>query len=60
MAILEALMLSIGLSEQEAVTLRELHSGHNNQLRLSHYPPVPKEMSKIDYLTRLGEHSDLR
>jgi isopenicillin N synthase-like dioxygenase len=54
-AILEALMMSIGLSEEEAQTLRALHTGHDNQLRWAHYPPVKGDTSEV---SRLGAHTD--
>ena len=60
MAILEALIMSLDLNEQESTAIKKLHAGHNNQLRLLHYPPIPNEMLKQDGLTRLGEHADWR
>ena len=60
MAILDALIMSLDLDDQEAANIRRLHSGHNNQLRLLHYPPIPREMLGRTDLTRLGEHTDRR
>ena len=60
MAILDALIMSLGLNVQEAAEIRKLHSGHNNQLRLLHYPPLSGEMLNRTDLTRLGEHTDWR
>ena len=37
--ILRALALGIGLEDEDH--LLKLHSGHYNQLRLLHYPPIP-------------------
>ena len=60
MQILDALICSLGLTEEEAEYIRNLHSGQNNQLRLLHYPPIPEELLQNEYQTRLGEHKDVR
>ena len=60
MAILEALILGLELSEGEAGYLRSIHSGHNNQLRLLHYPSISPEVLENKNMSRLGEHKDVR
>ena len=60
-AILEALIMSLKLEDQEAKMVRALHTGHDNQLRLLHYPPVSHEMRRADKeLSRLAAHTDWR
>lgn len=54
--ILRALALGIGL-EDEDYLLRK-HSGHNNQLRLLHYPPVPAEELESQRMARMPAHTD--
>jgi len=56
--ILEALILSLDLTKEEAKTVRALHRGHDNQLRLLHYPPISTEMVKRKEVSRLGAHRD--
>ncbi len=60
MHILDAMIMSLGLSEEEGEYIRSLHSGHNNQLRLAHYPPVPTEQIDREVLSRLPAHTDWR
>ncbi|KAH8701528.1 putative leucoanthocyanidin dioxygenase [Talaromyces proteolyticus] len=58
-AILDALIMSLNLSEQEANSVRALHTGHDNQLRLLHYPSISGEMlAKEKDIGRLGAHTD--
>lgn len=59
-AILEALMMSLELEEGEMERVRKLHTGHDNQLRLLHYPPVGEERWKKGNKHRLGAHTDWR
>src|SRR5947207_1342982 len=47
--ILRALALGIGLDEDH---LLKLHSGHYNQLRLLHYPPIQDRFVGDERLTR--------
>ncbi|KAF2686896.1 putative leucoanthocyanidin dioxygenase [Lentithecium fluviatile CBS 122367] len=54
-ALLDALIMSIDLTEQEAERVRALHTGHENQVRLLHYPPVPNAAPGS---SRLGAHTD--
>jgi isopenicillin N synthase-like dioxygenase len=59
MAILEALIMSLDLEAGEQESVRRLFSGHDNQLRLLHYPPV--ERGHLNIATdghRLGAHTD--
>ena len=58
MMILDALIMSLGLSDQEAEDVRNLHSGQNNQLRLAHYPPIPEALLANKDQVRAGEHKD--
>jgi isopenicillin N synthase-like dioxygenase len=53
--ILRALALGIGLEEDY---LLNLHSGHYNQLRLLHYPPVPAEAVESGQKARMPAHTD--
>ncbi|EEA26496.1 hypothetical protein EYB25_003733 [Talaromyces marneffei] len=58
-AILNALIMSLNLEEQEAEAVRALHTGHDNQLRLLHYPSISSEMlAKEKDIGRLGVHTD--
>lgn len=59
-AILEAIIMSLNLTEEEAESVRKLHTGHDNQLRLLHYPPISPEMLKNEDVGRLGAHTDFR
>jgi isopenicillin N synthase-like dioxygenase len=59
-AIFEALMMSLELEEREMENVRGLHSGHDNQLRLLHYPPVEDVRLKSGNKHRLGAHTDWR
>ena len=58
--ILEAVSLALGLTEAEKGYLFELHSGHNNQLRLLHYPPIPTEKLRKQVVARMPAHCDWR
>lgn len=58
--ILEAVSLSLSLSEAEKSHLFELHSGHNNQLRLLHYPPIATETLRKQVMARMPAHCDWR
>ena len=60
MAILDAFIMSIDLNQQEAESLRKLHSGHNNQVRFLHYPPIPTEAFANKDLSRFFAHTDWR
>lgn len=54
--ILKAIALGLGLSDPEYLV--KFHSGHNNQLRLLHYPPVPAEDIESGKAARISAHSD--
>jgi len=54
--LLRALALGIGLEDPEY--LINYHSGHNNQLRLLHYPPVPAAQLESQSIARMPAHSD--
>ncbi|KAF1978149.1 putative leucoanthocyanidin dioxygenase [Bimuria novae-zelandiae CBS 107.79] len=54
-AILEALIMSLDLTTEEADSVRSLNTGHENQLRLLHYPAVPNPTNEN---SRLGAHTD--
>lgn len=54
--ILSAMALGIGLSDENH--FKPSHPGHNNQLRLLHYPPVPAADIENQSATRMGAHSD--
>ena len=53
--ILHAIALGIGLAEDD---LLKLHSGHYNQLRLLHYPPVPAKALEDGHNARMPAHTD--
>ncbi|KAF2640373.1 putative leucoanthocyanidin dioxygenase [Massarina eburnea CBS 473.64] len=54
-ALLDALIMSLNLPQEEAESVRALHTGHENQLRLLHYPPVKDAGQEF---SRLGSHTD--
>lgn len=54
--ILRALSLGLGLEEEES--LLRLHSGHYNQLRLLHYPPIPALAIEEGSMARMPAHTD--
>ena len=58
--ILDAFADGLGLSDAEKATLRTLHTGHNNHLRLLHYPPIPEEKVGSEMLGRCPAHTDFR
>ncbi|KAJ5597763.1 hypothetical protein N7537_007847 [Penicillium hordei] len=49
--------LAVGL-ELDKNYLLEKHSGHNNQLRLLHYPPIPAEAVETERAARCPAHTD--
>ncbi|KAH9854674.1 thymine dioxygenase [Lenzites betulinus] len=53
--ILRALSLGLGISEDHLVPH---HNGHDNQLRLLHYPSVPARELLDEKITRIDAHSD--
>ena len=55
-SILQALAIGIGLDDSNHLTKH--HSGHNNQLRLLHYPPVPAADLESEKVARMPTHSD--
>lgn len=58
--VLEAVGLALKLSEAEKGYLFDLHSGHNNQLRLLHYPPISTEKLRKNVVARMPAHCDWR
>ncbi|KAG0651919.1 2-oxoglutarate-dependent dioxygenase htyE, partial [Hyphodiscus hymeniophilus] len=54
--ILQALGTGLGLNDPE--WLLKFHSGHNNQLRLLHYPPIPAKELENQTSARMPAHSD--
>lgn len=50
--------LAIGLGLENEAHLLEKHSGHNNQLRLLNYPPVPAEALETEKAARCPAHTD--
>ncbi|KAF2483460.1 thymine dioxygenase [Neohortaea acidophila] len=55
-AVLHALSLGIGLQEEALLT--QYHTGHHNQLRLLHYPPVPAAEVESGSAARMPPHAD--
>jgi isopenicillin N synthase-like dioxygenase len=58
--ILDALIEALRLPATEADAVRKLHTGHDNQLRLLHYPPITDAMMADESVGRLGAHTDWR
>ena len=58
--ILDAVSLALCLTKAEKDYLFDLHSGHNNQLRLLHYPPIPTEQLRKHVIARMPAHCDWR
>lgn len=56
MSILSAMALGVGIKDENYFV--PMHSGHNNQLRLLHYPPVPAANIENQSSARMGAHSD--
>jgi isopenicillin N synthase-like dioxygenase len=56
--ILDALIAALRLPAAEADDVRALHTGHDNQLRLLHYPPITDAMIADNSVGRLGAHTD--
>ena len=53
--ILRAIALGLGLEEDQ---LAKFHSGHNNQLRLLHYPPISAAPIEAGEMARMPPHTD--
>ena len=56
--ILEAVSLALSLTPAEKDYLFDLHSGHNNQLRMLHYPPISTEKLRKNVVARMPAHRD--
>ncbi|PGH02189.1 hypothetical protein GX51_04763 [Blastomyces parvus] len=54
--ILRAISVGIGLEDENH--LIKFHSGHNNQLRLLHYPPLPAAALENEQCARMPAHTD--
>jgi isopenicillin N synthase-like dioxygenase len=54
--ILRALALGMGMEDEDY--LLRLHSGHSNQLRLLHYPPIPAAAIEGAKMSRMPAHCD--
>ncbi|KAF4628613.1 hypothetical protein G7Y89_g9543 [Cudoniella acicularis] len=54
--ILTAIGTGMGLKDPEFML--KFHSGHNNQLRLLHYPPIPAAQLENESSARMPAHSD--
>ena len=50
--------MALGVGSDVADHLVKYHSGHNNQLRLLHYPPVPAAELENQTAARMPAHSD--
>jgi isopenicillin N synthase-like dioxygenase len=53
---LKAIGIGMGLKDPEFMF--KFHSGHNNQLRLLHYPPIPAAQLENESSARMPAHSD--
>ena len=58
--ILEAISLALSLSKTDKENLSRLHSGHNNQLRLLHYPQISVGEMRDQLVARMPAHCDWR
>ena len=58
--ILRAFCIGLDLTNAEKDMMMHIHSGHNNQLRLLHYPPVPAGQLEKEVLARMPAHNDWR
>lgn len=54
--ILKAIGIGLGLKDPEYML--KFHAGHNNQLRLLHYPPIPAAELENETSARMPAHSD--
>lgn len=54
--ILKALAIGLGLDDEDFFL--RFHTGHENQLRLLRYPPVPAARIEDGSMTRMDAHSD--
>lgn len=50
--------LAVGLNLDDEAYLARQHSGHENQIRLLHYMPIPAEELETERATRCGAHTD--
>lgn len=50
--------MAVGLGLDDANYILKFHSGHNNQLRLLHYPPIPAAELENDKAARMPAHTD--
>ena len=57
---LKAICQSLGMTPAEQEQVMQLHSGHNNQLRLLHYPSTQAEQLETMVLARMPAHTDFR
>lgn len=56
MELIKALSLGLGLPDTDY--LMKFHSGHSNQLRLLHYPPIPASSLENQSAARMPAHTD--
>lgn len=56
---MDALLLGLGVSKDEANEFKAIHSGHDSILRLLHYPPIDEDKIDREYLARCPAHQDL-
>ena len=50
--------MALGIGLEDENYFLPTHPGHNNQLRLLHYPPVPAAVLESPAATRMPAHSD--
>src|SRR5436305_10633812 len=58
--VLQVIGEGLNLTENEKKMIAQQHSGHNNHLRLLHYPPVLAEALETQVVARMPAHSDWR
>lgn len=56
--ILQAFAVGLNLSDEERDKWLKQHSGHNNQLRLLHYPAVATQKLESQVVSRMPAHQD--
>ncbi|RAO65528.1 uncharacterized protein BHQ10_001540 [Talaromyces amestolkiae] len=54
--VLRAIAVGIGLDDEDHLVRK--HSGHNNQLRLLHYPSIPADVIESQAMARMPAHTD--
>lgn len=59
MVFMDALLLGLRVSDEDAARFKQIHGGHDSILRLLHYPPIDEGNLDREYLARCPAHQDL-